>query len=84
MRKALASPFNMVSPCHPPVESDTKIHYIIYERNVSSVKCSTSSVIVFSGEMDDLSFPFIDLLCFGTHIMNSLQFAENMMLLFVT
>jgi hypothetical protein len=31
------SPFNIVSPCHPPIEGDTKIHCIIYKGNVPSV-----------------------------------------------
>jgi hypothetical protein len=56
------STLHMVSPCHPPFESDTEICYIIHKENVFFVNCSKSSrTLKTSGEIDRLCFPFIDL-----------------------
>jgi hypothetical protein len=37
------SPFDMELPSHPPIEGDTKIHYVIYKGMSHPFSCSMSS-----------------------------------------
>jgi hypothetical protein len=77
------SPFD-VSSYHPPFESDSRLFTKEMYRPFS---CSMSSgTLKFSGEIDRLSFSFIDLcvpaLTPRIHCSESLKFAENTFVFF--
>jgi hypothetical protein len=82
------SPFDMVSQCHHPVKSDSKMCYSICKGNVSSGCSILLGTLESSGEIDCLTFPFIDLYvpAFTSRIHCSesvLQFAENKTFIFL-